>query len=227
MWKIIKNEWLYYSRTRWLFGISIGFVLVLLFSVLLGDYQTQNQSVQYKLAQDELRAKWENLKPMNPHRAAHYGTYIFKPVNLLNSLDDGVSAVTGNVLRVEGHVQNEIVHSEASQMQVVSKFGKLKSALLLQYIVPVLLIFLAFSSVSNERQSGRFKLLLLQGSSPQKLILAKSLSVWLYGVALLSISIVTYALFNLQEIDAALIERTVLFFISYALYYFIISSCIT
>ena len=78
---------------------------------------------------------------MNPHGAAHYGTYVFKPNTLLSSLDDGVNNITGKVLRVEGHVQNEIVYSEASQNQTISKFGKLKSALLLQYIIPLLLIF--------------------------------------------------------------------------------------
>jgi ABC-2 type transport system permease protein len=98
------------------------------------------------------------------------------------------------VLRLEGHVQNEIVHSEASQMQTISKFGKLKSSLLLQYIVPILLIFLAFSSMSSEKQSGRLKLLLLQGAKPFSIILAKTISVWLYGITLLGLVVVLYSL---------------------------------
>src|SRR6056297_984112 len=150
MWNIFKNEWLYYSRTPWLLGTSVGFVLVLIFSIVLGNYQTKKQWERYKTAKNELRAQWESIDAMNPHGAAHYGTYVFKPANLLSSLDEGVNSITGNVLRVEGHVQNEIVHSEASQMQSVSKYGKLKSSLLLQYLVPILLIFLAFRSISSE-----------------------------------------------------------------------------
>lgn len=223
MYRIIKNEYQYYSRTRWLLGISLGFILVLLVSVFLGNYQIQVQTENYQKSQKDLRKQWESIKEMNPHGAAHYGTYIFKPANLLGSLDEGVNSITGNVLRVEGHVQNEIVYSEASQMQSISKFGKLKSSLLLQYVVPILLVFLAFSSISNEKQSGRLKLLVLQGTKPKQIIFAKTLSVWLYGVGLLGLTILIYTAFNLQSIDSEIITRTFLFFLAYALYYFIIS----
>lgn len=223
MWKIFKNEWLYYSRTPWLLGTSIGFVLVLVLSIALGNYQTQKQTERYKTAKNELRTQWESIDAMNPHSAAHYGTYVFKPANLLSSLDEGVNSITGNVLRVEGHVQNEIVHSEASQMQSISKFGKLKSSLLLQYIVPILLIFLAFSSISTEKRSGRLKLLVLQGAKPISLIFAKLLSIWLYGIGLLALTVIAYALYNVSELNGEVLSRTAMLFLSYSLYYFIVT----
>ena len=96
--------------------------LILFLSVFLGVLQTNNQFKYYETSKDEIRKKWENIDNMNPHGAAHYGTYVFKPQNLLSSLDEGVNSVVGNVLRIEGHVQNEIVFSEASQMQTISKF---------------------------------------------------------------------------------------------------------
>lgn len=223
MFQIIKNEYQYYIRTRWLLGISVGFVLVLVVSVLLGNYQTRIQTENYKNAQNHLRKKWESIKAMNPHGAAHYGTYIFKPANLIGSLDEGVNGITGNVLRVEGHVQNEIIYSEASQMNSVSKFGKLKSSLLLQYIVPILLIFLAFNSISSEKQSGRLKLLILQGAGPKRIIFAKAFSVWLYGIGLLALTMIVYAVFNFQHIDSEIVKRVFFFFVAYAFYYFIVS----
>ena len=42
---------------------------------------------------------------MNPHSAVHYGSYAFKPMNALNSLDGGINNITGNVIKLEGHVQ--------------------------------------------------------------------------------------------------------------------------
>lgn len=223
MWTIIKNEWQYYSRTPWLFGLSVGVILVLILSIVLGNFQTQKQTKRYEMAHNELREQWESIDAMNPHGAAHYGTYIFKPANLLTSLDEGVNSVTGNVLRVEGHVQNEIVHSEASQMQSISKFGKLKSSLLLQYIVPILLIFMAFSSISTEKRSGRLKLLIMQGAKPFSLILGKTISIWLYGVGLLALTILAYTMLNLQDLNGEVVSRTALFFLSYSLYYFIVT----
>ncbi len=222
MWKIIKNEWQFYLRTPWLLGISVGFILVLLLSLYLGNQQTQVQTEHYTTAQKDMRKQWESLKEMNPHGAAHFGTYVFKPSNLLSSLDEGVNSVTGNVLRVEGHVQNEIVHSEASQMLAISKFGKLKSSLLLQFIIPVLLIFLAFSSISNEKNSGRLKLLVLQGTRPSTLIFSKTISVWLYGVGLLSLTFLVYTLIHLQNLNQEIIIRVAFILISYCFYYFII-----
>lgn len=210
-------------RNRIFLGVTIGFLVVLLLAVFLGIQQTNEQQARYQEAQEQLRQQWESIEAMNPHSAAHYGTYVFKPSNLLNGLDEGVNSVTGNVLRVEGHVQNEIVHSEASQMQFASKFGKLKGALLLQYILPLLLLFLAFHSVSSEKQSGRLKLLVLQGARPTTLVLAKTLSIWLYGMALLSVTVLVYALLNMESLTAEIIKRTLFFYLSYALYYFIIT----
>ena len=223
MWQIIKNEWHFLIRSKMLLGISISFIAVLIVSILLGNYQAQKQEAAYLEAKDYLRQQWESIKEMNPHGAAHYGTYVFKPSNLLSSLDEGVNSVTGNVIRVEGHVQNEMVHSEASQMQAVSKFGKLKSSLLLKYIVPLLLIFLAFHSVSIEKQSGRLKLLLMQGAKPASIIFGKALSITLYGIGLLAVVILAHSLVNFQNLNSEILTRTLLFFLSYSIYYFIIS----
>ncbi len=221
--QIIKNEWIFLSRNRTFLNISLGFILILNLSIVLGNMESEKQNETNKIAQNHLRKQWESIDAMNPHSAAHYGTYVFKPNNLLSSLDDGVNSVTGKVLRLEGHVQNEIVYSEASQMQVSSKFGKLKSSLLLQYIVPLILIFLAFNAISSEKQSGRLKLLVLQGAKIRTLLLAKMLSVWLYGITLLSIVILFYIFQNFHNLNSDNIIRSVFFFFSYALYYFVIS----
>lgn len=223
IWSIIKNEWQFLIRSRVLLGLSAGFFVLLILSVFLGDQQIKHQTQIYQDAKEHLRQQWESIDAMNPHGAAHYGTYVFKPSSLLNNLDEGIHSVTGNVLKVEGHVQNEIVHSEASQMQTVSKFGKLKSSLILQYLVPLLLIFLAFHSISSEKQSGRLKVLVLQGAKPLHLVLAKTISVCLYGILLLVFVIGMYSMVTLQSISTEVITRTSLFFISYATYYFIIS----
>jgi len=223
VWHIIKNEWYSFVRNRTFFGVSSAFLVVLLGTIFLGNQQTKEQTYRYEQAKKELRDQWENIDAMNPHGAAHYGTYVFKPSNLLSSLDEGVNSVTGNVLRVEGHVQNEMVHSEASQMQFVSKFGKLKGSLLLQYILPLLLLFLGFHSVSSEKQSGRLKLLVLQGTTPSNLLWAKTLAVWLYGMTLLTLTILLFALSNFSDLQMEVASRVLFYYASYALYYFIIS----
>jgi len=224
MIQIILNEWKILLRVRVLAYLTLFFTASLILVTWLGVIQNNKQQKQQQSAQKHVREQWENIDAMNPHGAAHYGTYAFKPITPLSSIDEGVNAVTGNVLRLEGHVQNEIVYSEASQSLSVSKFGKLKPALLLQFVIPLLLIFLAFASVSSEKETGRLKLLVFQGASLSKLILAKALSVWFYGLLLLVITIAVQTLINLKNTGAGNIERTSFLLLAYGSYYYIVAT---
>ena len=161
---IILNEWKLFFRNRLFIYTTVLFLLSLIMVVFLGVYQNEKQKQYRSEAQDYVKEQWDNLEAMNPHRAAHYGSYAFKPMSILNSMDNGVNDLTGNVIKLEGHVQNEIVYSEASQSLALSKFGKLKSSIILQYVVPLFLIFLSFGSMTSEKDSKRINLLRLQGS---------------------------------------------------------------
>ena len=217
---IILNEWKILVRNRSIVYVSLIFILSIISLAWMSNLQSENQSKAQAAAEKHIRAQWDNLEPMNPHRAAHYGVYVFKPISILNSLDDGVSSITGNVLKLEGHVQNEIVHSEASQSITISKFGKLKPSIILQYVVPLFLIFLSFGSITNDKETGRMKLIALQGVSPEKLVLSKSISIWLYGLMLIMFSALLQSLLGSLALDAGL--RLGLTFISYGLYYLIV-----
>jgi ABC-2 type transport system permease protein len=141
-------------------------------------------------------------------------------------MDSGVNDITGNVLKLEGHVQNEIVYSEASQSLTISKFGKLKSSLLLQYVVPLLLIFLSYGSISSEKETQRLKLLIFQGISLRKLIYSKSLSIWIYGLVLLIMTIIIQCVL-LSDIDLETFQRILLIIFSYGSYYYIFTGLAT
>lgn len=225
MTNIILNEWKILIRDRLFIYSTVLFSLSLVVVVLLGIIQNNNQRFYQTKAQKHVRQQWENLEAMNPHRAAHYGSYAFKNMNILNSMDSGVNDITGNVIKLEGHVQNEIVYSEASQSLSISKFGKLKSSLLLQYVIPLFLIFLAYGSLSSEKETQRLKLLIFQGMSLSKLTFAKSLSIWLYGLFLLAITIIIQSIFS--ESNLEIFKRLILVTISYGIYYYVIVSLAT
>ena len=217
---IILNEWKILVRNRSIVYVSLIFILSIISLAWMSNLQSENQSKAQAAAEKHIRAQWDNLEPMNPHRAAHYGVYVFKPISILNSLDDGVSSITGNVLKLEGHVQNEIVHSEASQSITISKFGKLKPSIILQYVVPLFLIFLSFGSITSDKETGRMKLIVLQGVSLEKLVLSKSISIWLYGLMLIMLSVLLQSSLGSLALDAGL--RLGLTFTSYGLYYLIV-----
>ena len=222
---IIINEWKNLIRDRLFFYSTIFFVLSLSLVVWMGILQQENQRQSQSDAQKRVRKQWENLEAMNPHRAAHYGSFAFKPLNILNAMDGGINDITGNVLQLEGHVQNEIIYSEASQALSVSKFGKLKSSLILQYVIPLFLIFLSFGSMSKEKETQRIRLLILQGASIDKLVNAKSISVWIYGLFLLIVTVTIQSIFG--STNPEIFKRLAYILLSYGLYYFIITSLST
>lgn len=226
MIQIIFNEWKILLRNKVLVYLTLFFAITLTAVTWLGVVQNRTQQEQQQQAQQHVREQWETIDAMNPHGAAHYGSYAFKPVTPLSSIDEGVNAVTGNVLRLEGHVQNEVVYSEASQSLSISKFGKLKPSLLLQYVIPLLLLFLAFSTISSEKESGRLKLLVFQGTPLSKLILAKTLSIWAYGLLLLVLTVVISAI-TIDHTETNGVGRILLLLLSYAAYYYIITALAT
>lgn len=221
---IFFNEWKGLFRSKLLVGLSLFFLFSLSLVSWLGIYQNKKQISIQNDAHRHIRAQWDEMGPTNPHGAAHFGTYAFKPSTPLTSMDEGINAVTGNVLRLEGHTQNDLVYSEASQSLTISKFGKLKPSLLFQFVIPLFLIFLSFNTYTKERESGRLKLLMMQGISARKLLFAKMWSVWTIGILLLFISVLVQIVFNLNYLNQDTLWRVILFFFSYAAYYLVISA---
>ena len=78
------------------FSVSIAIVLLLmLMGVWLSyNYLTSVQQ-QHVEAKENARNIWESQDDKNPHSAAHYGTYAFKPKFPLSLVDPGVDKFSG------------------------------------------------------------------------------------------------------------------------------------
>jgi len=83
MINIILNEWKRLLRNRMFIDLTIFFTLSLVIVVSFSVNQNLNQEEYRSKAQKHVRNQWDNLEAMNPHRAAHYGSYAFKPINIL------------------------------------------------------------------------------------------------------------------------------------------------
>lgn len=224
MLPIFKNEWKAFLRNKIFLFFSLFFVLILIITTYFGILQNNQQIINQKSAQDHIRKQWDEMGPYNAHSAAHFGTYAFKPNSILSNLDEGVNAVTGVVLRLEGHKQNDAAFSESSQSLFVSQFGKFKISLLFQFIIPLFLIFFSYNIYTSEITSGRLKLLIVQGNSFRKIIFSKILTILSLAGILLLISILFQLLLNFNQIGVEEILRLSIFFLAYILYYFIIIS---
>ncbi len=171
------------SRRAHVLG-ALTLLLLLVAAVTSGSYVRQAEGMR-RAAAAHTRAQWDALGPYNPHNAAHFGSFAFKPVAALGMVDAGVDAFTGNVLRLEGHVQHAPTYGAAAQQGVLIRFGRLDPALVLHTLVPLLMVFVGFGIVSAEREAGRLALLVLHGGGARSVLWSKVLTLWGLGVVVL------------------------------------------
>lgn len=141
---------------------------------------------QHIEAEEKMRGQWESQNDKNPHSAAHYGTYVFKPVYPLSYFDRGVDAFTGNTLFLEGHRSNLAQFRTAEDQGDIARFGTLAPAFVLGLLMPLFIIILGFGLVATDRENGNLRLILAQGVRPWSLFFGKSLGLWMV-VLLLSL----------------------------------------
>lgn len=157
--------------------IGAVIALLLLSSLVTGWRQARDFAEQQRVADHAAREQWEQQGEKNPHSAAHYGTYAFKPPTPLSYLDRGVDAYLGVAVWIEAHKQNPFLFRPAEDATAISRFGDVTAANILQTLVPLLIILLTFSAISAERESGTLKQLLSMGISGRTLFGGKALGI--------------------------------------------------
>lgn len=179
-----KNELLRLMRDRVLLALALLLLTLLSVSVLTGHQFVEQLSASQAEAEFISRLQWEQQGAKNPHSAAHYGTFAFKPVNVLMVFEPGVTRYTGVSLFLEGHRQNTASFSLAEDRDASLRFAELTPAFTFTYLFPLLIIFAGFRMVSGEKESGMYRFLLAQGVRRSQLITAKVLALWTLIIAM-------------------------------------------
>lgn len=175
---IIKNEFRSLYRDHRFRVSAIVLCLLFLFS-LYGSYAHYlDLKRQHEYAKKIAREHWENQGAKNPHSAAHYGTYVFKPVHPLSYFNRGISAYTGNTLFLEAHKMNEAQYSAIADQNELTRWGVLSPDFILGILFPLLILVFGFASIASEVESGNTRLLLAQGLKPIKWVLGKAIGLW-------------------------------------------------
>jgi ABC-2 type transport system permease protein len=177
VWRIARKEWLETVRDgqfRW----AATIIFVLFASALaMGWKQYVNVRAERESAQRTSREQWLRQGPRNPHSAAHFGLYAFKPRLPLSFLDPGMDAYTGAAVWLEAHYQNPMRYRPADDSTSLQRFGELTAAMALQVFLPLLVILLAFSRFASESEQGTLRHLLSLGVPRRTLALGKTLGV--------------------------------------------------
>jgi len=165
----LTNVW----RTRHLQIFACILLIAFLVSAINSVLVLKAKEQQFEMARQEVRQAWLNQKPQNPHNAAHYGHYVFKPVYGVQVLDNGIGQFAGSIIRLEAHSQNEPKFSPAESRTESSRFGEMSFSWLLQVLMPLFIILLCFNAVSADKEQENLKLIAAQGISNKQYIAGK------------------------------------------------------
>jgi ABC-2 type transport system permease protein len=158
------------------FWWTTAIVLVLLVGALAtGWVHTERLAAQHTEAAGAERAVWTGQGEKNPHSAAHFGSYAFKPVTPLLAVDRGLTAYTGVALFMEGHAIQDARYRPAEDASAAARLGELTAASVLQWLVPLLIVLLTFGTFAGERERGTLRPLLSLGVSRRSLASGKAL----------------------------------------------------
>jgi ABC-2 type transport system permease protein len=147
----------------------------LLLAALIAGWSQQRQvAAEHASAEQTSRDTWLSQAAKDPHSAAHYGAYVFKPRGPLTLFDSGVNAYTGAAAWLEAHKQNEFQFRPAQDGTSMARLGQLTAAATLQLLIPVLIVLLAFTKFAGEREDGTLRQVLAQGVSPPVLAAGKA-----------------------------------------------------
>jgi ABC-2 type transport system permease protein len=155
-----------------------AFVLVLLIATLLAGWSNYRRATaEREAARATDEQQWVGQGARNPHSAAHFGKYAFKPRSAVSLLDNGVNSYLGVAVWLEAHYQNPFRYRPAEDSTVVQRFGELTAVVVLQLLIPLFIILLAFPAFAGERETGTLRQLLSLGIDRRTLAFGKALGI--------------------------------------------------
>ena len=119
---------------------GLGLFLLGLVALLSAGAHYEALSRERVAAQAVVAQQWREQGEKNPHSAAHYGLYAFRPALPLAFFDPGVSSYEGVSIWLEAHKRNFATGRPADDMTPLLRFGELSLAVVFQTLLPVGLI---------------------------------------------------------------------------------------
>jgi ABC-2 type transport system permease protein len=161
------------GRFRWLAATC---VLLIAVSTATGLQLTHVQLQDRIAATSAERENFLGQGAKNPHAAAHFGQYAFRPVLLPAALDPGVSSYMGSMIWLEAHRMNLPEFRPAEDSADFARAGQLSVAWVLQFVLPLFVIVVTFGAVAGERERGTLALAMSQGMGLGPMLLGKAVA---------------------------------------------------
>lgn len=213
---VMSNELRAMTRNR---TALAGIVLVAMLSIVATAVSlhhmhsaAEHRARQQAAAQDA----FENQPDRHPHRVVHYGHFVYRLPSALAAFDAGVDPFTGSSMFLEGHRQNSANFGDVMQSSILTRFGQLTPAFVLQILAPLVLVFLGHGVLAQERERGTLRQLLLQGASTRDIVVGKLLALGLVAAVFMLPAVMGLAIMASAPGASALLALMLM--LAYALY---------
>jgi ABC-2 type transport system permease protein len=139
--------------------------LLLMASIVTGWTEFRHFRAEQDQSQKDTRRLWENQGAKNPHGAAHFGMYAFKPKMPLSFIDKGIDGYMGVTIWMEAHKQNPFLFPPAEDYTGIARSFETTAGSILQLLLPLLIILLSYGTFAGERDRGTLRQLMSLGVS--------------------------------------------------------------
>lgn len=182
---LIRFEIVKLIRDSRVAAAAITFAGVLLLSGIAATIDLRhNAQIKQAIATEE-RQRWLNQGDKDPHSAAHYSIYAFKPALPMQAVDPGISPFVGETVWLEAHLQNDLLSRPQQDANAFERMGLIDPSGLLMRFGPLVIALLAFSAAARERELGVLGLALATAPRRAPYLIAKIASVTAVGVVVL------------------------------------------
>lgn len=192
---VVRKEWrllLRDGRAK----AAITLILLLALAATLSSWSSVSELASERSAAQVMdREIWDRQGDKNPHTAAHFSRYAFKPTFSLAVFDPGLTSFTGNAIWLEAHYRDPAALRPVEDAVEIQRMADLTPAWVVQVFGPLLIILLMYSSVAQERESGTLRLALSAGARPRALLVGKAILPLVLVIALVIVVLLGGATF--------------------------------
>ncbi len=172
---VVGKEIKTYLRSGVFLSLAVAMVALAVAAAALSTQRIATFERERIAAEAVDRDVWDGQGERNPHAAAHFARYAFKPVPRLAAFDPGVTDHAGIALWMEAHYQNPAVFRRAEDLGDAGRMANLSPAWILQYAAPLFIFLILFAAVAGEREAGTLRQMAMTGLRPEAVFTAKLL----------------------------------------------------
>ncbi|MEM6537336.1 MAG: DUF3526 domain-containing protein [Pseudomonadota bacterium] len=170
---IATKDWQEFIRDRRLLIMAVLTMVLALSAIITAFANVRAYETNRIASEGKDRITWENQGERNPHSAAHFATWAFRPQTALSILEPGVTPYAGAAIWMEAHHQNGARARAIDDSPIAFDMGRFSVAWILQIVVPLLICIVAAGLVARERERGTLHLLLVGGARADGLLPSK------------------------------------------------------